>query len=81
MVPRRETKLSTNVVPNLYRVIENDGNAIVLQDAQGKLRNEGHVNTFVVLAVLSSAKLRWLTFSNGGFGFVVFQDVVGPGRL
>ena len=46
---RRETKLSTHFEPNPYRVIEKDGNAIVIQDAQGqtKLRNVGHMKTFV----------------------------------
>ena len=46
---RRETKLSPHFEPNPYRVIEKDGNAIVIQDAQGqtKMRNVGQMTKFV----------------------------------
>ena len=46
---RRETKLSPHFEPNPYRVIEKDGNAIVIQDAQGqtKMRKVGQMKKFV----------------------------------
>ena len=41
--------LSTHFEPNTYRVIEKDGNVIVIQDAQvqTKMRNVGHMKKFV----------------------------------
>ena len=46
---RRETKLSPHLEPDPYRVIEKDGTAIVIQDAQGqtKMRNVGQMKKFV----------------------------------
>ena len=53
---RRETKLSTHFEPNPYRVIEKDGNAIVIQYAQGqtKMRNVGHMKKFVAADPVTS---------------------------
>ena len=44
-----QNKLQTNYEPEPYKVIEKDGNAVVLQDAQGvtKMRSAGHMKKFV----------------------------------
>ena len=45
----RENKLSTNYEPDPYTVIQKDGNAVILEDANGnnKMRNVAHMKKFV----------------------------------
>ena len=45
----RENKLSPNYEPDPYTVIQKDGNAVILEDADGnnKMRNIAHMKKFV----------------------------------
>jgi len=48
---KRENKLSPQYEPEPYRVIEKEGNAIVVESSEGvtKMRNTGHMKKFVEL--------------------------------
>ena len=45
----RENKLSPNYEPDPYKVVHKDGNAVILEDANGnsKMRNIAHMKKFV----------------------------------